>query len=259
MSRTVKIISWNVNGVRSAHKKGLLDWIKIESPDILCIQETKAHEAQLAPELAAPEGYFAYWCSAQRKGYSGVAVFSKEKPLHVSMSLGSERFDSEGRLIRLDFEHFILFNVYFPNGGMGPERLQFKMDFYDAFLEMLQELRKTHARLVIVGDVNTAHNEIDIARPKQNVKTSGFLPIERAWMDKFVGHGYVDTFRKRFPDTVQYTWWDMKSGARQRNIGWRLDYVFVTEEMAHCAGEPFASPDVMGSDHCPVGIILELE
>lgn len=189
MSRITRLLSWNVNGIRGVQKKGFLEWLERESPDILCLQEIKAQPDNLETCLTAPPGYTSYWNCAQRKGYSGVAVYTKEQPTSVELTMGIERFDIEGRFLRLDFRDFILFNVYFPNGKMGPERLQYKMEFYNAFLSMLQELRKEQPRLMFVGDVNTAHNEIDLARPKANEKVSGFLPIERQWMDKVVSEG----------------------------------------------------------------------
>jgi exodeoxyribonuclease III len=257
MSKIIRLLSWNVNGIRAAYKKGFLDWLAATSPDILCVQETKAQSDQIPSELVEPEGYTSHWHYAKKKGYSGVAVYTKERPLSVESSMGVERFDDEGRLLRLDFSDFVLFNVYFPNGNMGPERLKFKMDFYDAFLDMLESLRREKKRLIFVGDVNTAHNEIDLARPKENSKVSGFLPEERAWIDKVVSLGYVDSFRHAHPDEVKYSWWDLKSGARKRNVGWRIDYVMVTQEMLGSVESAFILTDVMGSDHCPVGIDLK--
>lgn len=259
MARTIKIVSWNVNGIRSAVKKGFLEWLTAVAPEILCVQETKLQHEQILPELMNPEGYTSHWNCARKKGYSGVATFLREMPLSVSTVMGQERFDDEGRFIRTDFKDFTLFNVYFPNGKMSGDRLRFKMDFYDYFLDMMEKLRKEQPRIIFVGDVNTAHNEIDLARPKENSKVSGFLPIERQWMDKVASKGYLDTFRNEFPSTVQYSWWDMKSRARERNIGWRIDYVFVTREMAGSVKKSFVWADVMGSDHCPVGIELETE
>jgi exodeoxyribonuclease-3 len=212
---------------------------------------------QLPKELIQPPGYFTFWNSAQRKGYSGVAVFTKQEPARVQMGLGIETFDAEGRFLELDYGDFILMNVYFPNGKSGSERLQFKMDFYDAFLDYVEDLRKRQKRIMFLGDVNTAHNEIDLARPKENSKVSGFLPIERAWMDKTVSLGWVDTFRYAHPDKVEYSWWDLKSRARERNVGWRIDYVFVTQEMLPSVKAAFILGDVMGSDHCPVGVDLQ--
>jgi exodeoxyribonuclease-3 len=256
MSNTIRILSWNVNGIRALHKKGFLEWLNAASPDILCLQETKALPEQLPEELLKPPGYSAYWHYAQKKGYSGVAVFTRQKPLDLRNGMGIPQFDEEGRFMQLDFGDFILFNVYFPNGKQGPERLQFKMAFYDAFLEYTEAVRKITPRLIFLGDVNTAHNEIDLARPKENSTVSGFLPIERRWIDKAESLGYVDTFRHFHENEAQYSWWDMKSRARERNVGWRIDYVFVTREMLDAVKSAFILGDVMGSDHCPVGIEL---
>lgn len=258
MTKLIKLLSWNVNGIRAVQKKGFLEWLEEESPDILCVQETKATPEQLTRDSLSPNGYTSYWNSAERKGYSGVGVYTKVSPKLIESGMGVSQFDGEGRVIRLDYGAFELLNVYFPNGKSGKERLDYKMSFYETFLEWIQGLRKTNPNIIFVGDVNTAHNEIDLARPKENSKVSGFLPIERQWMDKVVLAGYIDTFRRLNGDLVQYSWWDMKSGARQRNIGWRIDYVFVSSEMAASVKDAFIMTDVMGSDHCPVGVEFEL-
>ena len=259
MKRTIRILSWNVNGIRAAHKKGFLDWLDSSSADIVCIQETKATPEQLSSELREPAAYASYWHSADKKGYSGVAVYSREKPLQVETGLGVPRFDQEGRLIALKFPQFTLLNVYFPNGKQNEERLRFKLDFYDTFLEFVEGIRKKDPRLIFVGDVNTAHREIDLARPKENEKVSGFLPVERAWIDRAISVGYVDTFRSANPEAVQYSWWDLKSRARERNVGWRIDYVFVARELHPRVKSAFILPEIMGSDHCPIGIDLEVD
>ena len=257
MAKTTRILSWNVNGIRALAKKGFVDWVARELPDILCVQETKIVVEQLTPGLTDVAGYQSHWHGAQaKKGYSGVAVYTREDPVRVEKSLGVKRFDAEGRFLRLDFPDFTLMNVYFPNGKKNEERLQFKMDFYDTFLEYAEELRKVQPRLIFVGDVNTAHEEIDLARPKENATVSGFLPIEREWIDKAITLGYVDTFRHFHPNEIEYSWWDLKSRARSRNVGWRIDYVFVTREMLPAVKSAFIRGDVMGSDHCPVGIEL---
>lgn len=256
MSGLIRLLSWNVNGIRAVHKKGFLDWLDRESPDILCLQEIKAAPDQLPSEIVAPPGYHSYWFSAEKKGYSGVAVYSKTEPLKVETSMAMERFDKEGRLMKLEFKDFILFNVYFPNGKASQERLKFKMEFYDEFIDRLEKLRRQNNRLIFCGDVNTAHHELDLARPKENERVSGFLPIERKWIDKVISLGYVDTFRHLHADQVIYSWWDMKSRARDRNVGWRIDYVFVTRDMLDSVKSAFVLTDVMGSDHCPVGIQL---
>ena len=203
-------------------------------------------------------GYKAGWNCAERKGYSGVAAFYKEEPLSLSNGFGEARFDSEGRAITLEYPGFYLLNVYFPNGGQGPQRLAYKLDFYEVFLKHIEKLRKTGKAVVFCGDVNTAHNEIDLARPKENAENSGFLPVERAWLDKITGRGWVDTFRQRHPEPDQYTWWDYKTRARERNVGWRIDYFFINQEKASLVKDAFILPQVQGSDHCPIGITLEI-
>ena len=256
--REIKILSWNVNGIRAAQRSGFLEWLNSESPDILCVQETKASPEQLDDELRAPPGYNVYWNYPERKGYSGVATFTREKPLRVEYAIGTQEFDIEGRIIISDYPEFTLFNVYFPNGKKDAERLQYKMDFYEAFLNFVEPFRQKGKKLITCGDFNTAHNEIDLARPKENEKVSGFLPRERAWMDKFIAHGHIDTFRYFHKEPNQYTWWDMKSRARERNVGWRIDYFFVSENLIKSVSKAFIMPEVTGSDHCPVGIVLEI-
>jgi len=243
-----------VNGVRAVMKKGFWDWFEAESPDILCLQETKAQTGDLKEDILQPSGYHVVWNSAERKGYSGVVTFSKEKPKSVALGLGIPGFDTEGRVIRTEHDGFDLLNVYFPNGTSGPERLQYKMDFYDAFLDHCESLRSEGKKLVITGDVNTAHKPIDLKNAKANEKNSGFLPEERAWIDKLIAHGYVDTLRINHPEPDQYTWWTYRANARQRNIGWRIDYFFVTEDLVTKVEDAFIQPEVMGSDHCPVGL-----
>ncbi len=255
---TQKLISWNVNGIRAAYKKGFLDWMKKENPDILCIQETKAHEEQLADELKNVKGYHSYFCSGERKGYSGVAVYTKEKPISIKKGFGIEKFDNEGRILILEYPHFTLFNIYYPNGKARAERLQYKMEFYDAFLAYVNKLKKKGKKIIICGDVNTAHKEIDLARPKENSKVSGFLPEEREWIDKFLGHGYIDTFRMFNQEPQNYTWWDQVTRARERNVGWRIDYFYVNEEFKDNVKEAFILSEVMGSDHCPIGIKISV-
>ena len=255
----MKIFSWNVNGIRAAWKKGLPEWLEAEAPDVLCLQEIKAHPSQLDDALLSLDGYRAVWNPAVRKGYSGVATLTKKKTRSETLGMGIERFDVEGRIIRTEFKHFDLLNVYFPNGTSGDERLQYKMEFYDAFLEHCESLRKEGKKLVITGDVNTAHKAIDLKNPKANEKNSGFLPIERAWIDKFIAHGYVDTFREFHPEPDHYTWWTYRANARARNIGWRIDYFFVTEDLIKKVKDSFIRPEVMGSDHCPIGLDIRSE
>ena len=253
----IKILSWNVNGIRAVLKKGLLDWLKKESPDVLCFQETKAFPTQLPPELLYPPGYQAFYHSALRPGYSGVATWTKTQPLAVKKGFGIKKFDDEGRVLETEFKDFTLFNIYFPNGKMSDERLKFKMEFYGAILKYWMRLKKKGKRLVICGDYNTAHKPIDLARPKENEKISGFLPMERAWMDKLEASGLVDTFRVLNHDPGHYTWWDLLSRARERNVGWRIDYHFISEELKPHLKDAFILPEVTGSDHCPAGISLK--
>ena len=253
----MRVISWNVNGLRAAHKKGFLDWFNDENPDIMCLQETKAHEEQLPDEIRSIAGYSSYFSTPEKKGYSGVGLYAKKAPESVQFGFG-DRFDSEGRTIIAEFSDFVLFNIYFPNGKRSAERLKYKMDFYEAILAHWERLRAEGKKVIICGDVNTAHRAIDLARPKENEKISGFLPMEREWLDRIARQGYVDTFRQFNTDPHNYTWWHMMSGARARNVGWRIDYFYVTDDLMTAVSNAWILPDVMGSDHCPVGIELEL-
>ncbi len=252
----MRLISWNVNGLRAAHKKGFLDWFEAEKPDVLCVQETKAHVDQLPDSLKSVDGYASWFTTPERKGYSGVGLYSRIEPRSVKFGLGVDRFDSEGRTIVADFEDFVLLGIYFPNGKRSADRLRYKMDFYDAFLDYVNNLRAEGRNVVVCGDVNTAHKEIDLARPKENQKISGFLPEERAWIDTFLGHGYVDSFRKFNQESGHYSWWNLMTRARDRNVGWRIDYFFVDRDLAPRLTDAFIMSEVMGSDHCPVGIEL---
>lgn len=255
---TLILLSWNVNGVRAAHRKGFLDWLRKAQPDFLGIQETKAQPEQLSADLLEIPGYHVYYSSAERKGYAGTAVFSRRIPDKVSYDLGEERFAGEGRLIILHFPEFVLFNVYVPNGGAENYRVPYKLEYCDRMLEVAEGFRRQGRRVMLCGDFNTAHKEIDIARPKQNVNHTGFMPIEREWLDKFVSYGYIDTFRHFYPDKREaYTWWNQRFGARERNVGWRLDYFFVTPDLLDNLRSAFILSEVYGSDHCPVGIELE--
>ena len=255
---SIKAISWNVNGLRAVQRKGFMEWFQAESPDILCLQETKLSEEQIPDQLRQVEGYHNFFSSAERKGYSGVAIYTKQPPEKVSKGFGIERFDNEGRTLVADYGPFVLFGIYFPNGRQSAERLQYKMEFYDAFLEFAEATRSQGKSIVMCGDLNTAHKEIDLARPKANEKTSGFLPEERAWMDKLVDHGYVDTLRMFNDQPGQYSYWDQMSRARERNVGWRIDYFFVDQGFVSNLSNAFILPDVLGSDHCPVGIEFEV-
>ncbi len=256
----MRIISWNVNGIRAAKRKGFLDWLSEEQPDILCIQETKAHPEQLDQDLIEPPGYFSTFHSCSiKKGYSGVATFSKVAPETATVGFGIEEFDQEGRVVCSDFGEFMLFNVYFPNGGQENKRVPYKMRFFEAFFEHCQQLREQGKELIICGDYNIAHKEIDLARPKQNVKTTGFLPEERAQMDEIVNMGYIDTFREFNQDPEMYSWWSYQSAARERNVGWRIDYHFATPGIMEDIVHADIHMATMGSDHCPVSIDLDLE
>ena len=254
----MKIFSWNVNGIRAIDKKGFYDWFKQEQPDILCLQETKAHPEQLPPHLRNTPDYHIYWSSAERKGYSGVGTYTKLKPLEIKHGFGIEKFDIEGRILIITYTNFTLFNIYFPNGKKNQERLNYKLDFYNTFLDIADNLRDQGQNIVVCGDFNTAHKEIDLTRPKENEKISGFLPVERAWIDTFIDHGYVDTFRNFNQQPEQYSWWDFKTRARERNVGWRIDYFFVNKEFLPYITDAFILPKVLGSDHCPVGIEINI-
>lgn len=255
---TFRMLSWNVNGIRAGLRKGFLDWLAEANPGALCIQETKAHPDQLPASLKEVEGYRAYFASAERKGYSGVAIYTKREPVSVTVGFGVDEFDSEGRTLIADYGEFLLYSVYFPNGKSSKKRLDYKMRFYDAFLEHIDAQTASGRNVVICGDVNTAHKAIDLARPKQNAKVSGFLDIEREWIDKLLAHGHLDTFRMFNNEPDNYTYWDTMTRARDRNVGWRIDYFYVSSALADKVTDAFILPEVMGSDHCPVGIDIEV-
>jgi len=257
----MNVISWNVNGLRAVLKRGDFDWIVNASPDIFCFQETKCMSEQLPQEIVNIPGYFSYFSwPKHKKGYSGVAIYSKVEPLKVEYGLGSSNgHDDEGRMITAYFKDFVLINCYFPNGGGGPERLKFKLEFYDLFLAYIEKLRKAGHHVIFCGDVNTAHHEVDLARPKENEKNTGFLPIEREWIDEVVSKGYVDIFRHMHPNaTGAYTYWDMKTFARSRNVGWRIDYFFVHQSFAKKVTGAKIMAQVMGSDHCPIELSFKV-
>ncbi len=268
----VTIVSWNINGIRAAVKKGLWQRMREIGADIFCFQETKARAEQVPHSLDLPTEYFSYYNSAEKAGYSGVATFTTLKPKEIVNGMRLPRSDdrprndnenafekdNEGRILVTKYAEFNLLNVYFPNGGRSKERLFYKMEFYEYFLKYINKLRDNGEKVIFCGDVNTAHKEIDLARPKENVKVSGFLPEEREWMDKLAKNGWVDTFRLKNPEDVRYTWWDLKSGARGRNVGWRIDYFFVDEAIIDKVKGAFILNEVLGSDHCPVGIKLEI-
>ncbi len=258
--KTLKILSWNVNGIRAGQRKGFLEWLQTEKPDLLFIQETKAEKEQLDDELLMPEGYLTYWNSCKRKkGYSGTALYTRYKPNKVHYGLGVEEFDTEGRTIVAEFGDLVLMGIYFPNGKASRDRLDFKMAFYEAFQKRVEAEVKQGKQVLVCGDVNTAHHPIDLARPKENVHVSGFLPLERDWMDRFEAAGFHDTFRMFHPDEPEhYTWWSMRSGARPRNVGWRIDYFYCSDNFKKNVTDGFILPGVQGSDHCPVGVQVEV-
>jgi exodeoxyribonuclease III len=255
----MKITTWNVNGIRAVIRKGAFRWAQEQDIDVLCLQEVKAHKEQLPEGEQEIPGYGSYWNSAVKGGYSGVAVYTRHEPLDVVYGLGDERFDVEGRVIRLSFPDFYLYNVYFPSGQRGLERVAFKLQFYDCLLNQCSELHRQGKRIIITGDFNTAHKEIDLANPKSNQKTSGFLPEERAWIDRYLEQGFVDVFRHKYPDKVQYTWWTYTSFARTRNVGWRLDYFLLSQALVGFADGVVIHDDVLGSDHCPVSLLITPE
>lgn len=253
-----KLISWNVNGIRAAMRKGFFDWFHESNADIVALQEVKAMQEQIKDDFPLLNSHHVAWNAAERKGYSGVATISKKAPLLSTHGFGIERFDNEGRVIVSEFPDFTFLNIYFPNGQRDHGRLQYKMAFYDATLDYCNALRKNGKKLIVCGDVNTAHKEIDLRNPKSNEKTSGFLPIERAWLDKFIDNGYVDIFRERHPDEPDhYTWWTYRLNARERNIGWRIDYFFVMDDLVENVTDAYILNDVIGSDHCPIGLELK--
>ena len=256
----MKIISWNTNGLRATVKQGNFEPLfKKYKPDILCLQETKAEPEQLPEEIRNYKGYYSYFShSKTKKGYSGVAIYTKVKPEKVT-EFDIPQFDEEGRTLVAYYKDFVLINCYFPNGG-GPEaRLKYKLEFYDEFLKFIEGLRKKKLKIIFCGDVNVAHEEIDLARPKENETHVGFLPVERAWVDEVIAHGWVDIFRHFYPNKKDaYTYWDQKSRARDRNVGWRIDYFFVSSILVPKIRNADIHPNVFGSDHCPVSLELDV-
>lgn len=250
------IITWNVNGIRAIAKKGFLEWLAQEDPDILCIQETKAKPEQLGADLLSPDAYSSHWHSAQRPGYSGVATYSKKPPLEVT-NMGLEDFDIEGRVQVLSYDEFTLINAYFPNSQDKGRRVNYKVAFCNAMLELCNDLRREGRHVVLCGDYNIAHKRIDLKNPDTNEDSPGFLPEERAWMDEFVAEGYVDSFRAFCDEPDHYTWWSYRTRARERNAGWRIDYHCVNEEFQSQVTDCVIMDDVMGSDHCPVKLVLK--
>jgi len=253
----LKIFTWNVNGLRAVFRKDALAPLLSWNPDVLCLQEIKARPDQLTAEQRNIPGYQIIWNPAERQGYSGVATFAREKPLEVENGMDAPQFDVEGRVIRTKHPDFYLYNIYFPNGQRGKDRVAYKLDFYAHLLNICDDLHTSGENIIITGDFNTAHMPIDLKNPAENETTSGFLPEEREWVQKFLDHGFVDVYRKLYPDRVQYTWWTYRFNARQRNIGWRIDYFLVSMALVSRVKDVIIHEDVQGSDHCPVEVVIE--
>lgn len=253
----MKITTWNVNGYRAILRKDALQWVPEVDPDVLCLQEVKANIDQISEEEAAIAGYEACWNGAERKGYSGTATYHKIKPDEVVRGFNVGKFDNEGRLIRSRFGDLYLYNIYFPNGGQENKRVPYKLEFYEELLNICDELHANGKQIIITGDFNTAHNEMDLANPKSNEKNTGFLPEERVWIDKYLEHGFVDAYRALYPERVEYTWWTYRFNSRARNVGWRLDYFLVSESLMSSVEDVVIHGEIMGSDHCPVSLILK--
>jgi len=252
----VSLSSWNVNGIRAIAKKGFIKWMLREKMDVVCVQETKARREQLRSELTNIDEYHSYFSTPERKGYSGVGIYTLQEPLAVKEGMGIDRFDAEGRILTAEYPEFFLMNVYFPNGKSSKERLEYKMGFYNSFKEFANNHRKSKG-VVVAGDFNTAHKELDLARPKENSNVSGFLQDEREWIDGFIESGFTDTFREFDSSPGKYSYWDMRTRARERNVGWRIDYFFVSDELRENLSGADIMDDVTGSDHCPIRLGLK--
>ena len=252
----MKIISYNVNGIRAAMNKGFIDWLVSENPDIIGLQEVKADLSQINPAIFEDLGYEIYWYPAVKKGYSGVAILTKIKPKSIKYGMGFSKYDDEGRMLQANFEDFSFISAYFPSGTTGDVRQGFKYEFLDDISGYMQNLRKENPKLILSGDYNICHKAVDIHNPVSNKKSSGFLPEERAWMDKFTESGFIDSFRYFNPDPHHYTWWSYRAGSRSKNLGWRIDYHMVTNELQDKLKSSVILPDAIHSDHCP--IVLEL-
>lgn len=251
----MKIISWNVNGLRAAMGKGIWEWIDAQAPDVICFQEIKMYPGQLAGhDLEKMSGYHALWCPAERPGYSGVLTLLRDEPEEAHYSLDGSGFDREGRVIAVRLAGIWLFNLYVPNGKRDHSRLAYKLDFYDRLLELCTDLHDRGEKIILCGDFNTAHNEIDLYHPKQNRNTSGFLPEERAWIDRYLANGFVDLYRHLYPDRIQYTWWTYLHNARKKNVGWRIDYFLISSRLTGQCDNPLIHDEVTGSDHCPISL-----
>lgn len=249
------IYSWNVNGLRSVHRHGFLEWLTTTKPDIICLQEIKIQENQIPDEMRNIKGYEAYYNTGTRKGYAGVAVYTRVKPKKVTTVLGMDRFDREGRFLRLDYDDFILIALYIPQGARDQRDMGYKMEAYNLLLKYLSKIK--NKRVIVIGDLNIAHTELDLARPKQNIKNTMFTPEERAQIDALENLGFVDTFRMFNKESGNYSWWPYFANARERNLGWRIDYVFASKVLAGNIKKAFICQSAKGSDHCPVGISLK--
>lgn len=259
-SDEISIISWNVNGIRAIQKKGFADWVENNKPDIICLQEIKISKEEEIPNELADLGFYSYWNFAEKPGYSGTAIFTRFKPQNIALGLGVKKFDDEGRVIIAEFSRFYLINGYFPYGGRKNERVEFKLKFCQEFLTRCGEIKQSQKTIVFCGDVNTAHKEIDLARPKNNKNKTGFLGIERDWLDSLLNKGYVDTFRHFHPDKPNtYSYWSQRGAARENNVGWRVDYFFVDSENISNVTSAFILDEISVTDHCPVGITLSSE
>lgn len=257
----MKITSWNINGLRAVYKKGFLEWLQKSDLDILCLQEIKLQEQNLSEEMIDPLGYKSYFNFARRPGYSGTAIYTKSEPISVEYKIDYGRFDDEGRMIKAEYPKFTLFNFYMPNGGEKKDNgeykdMVYKLDVYDYLLNELRTL--SNKPVIILGDFNIAHQEIDLARPKENAKSKGFLPEERARLDKLISEGFTDSFRMFNKESGNYTWWSQRFGVREKNLGWRIDYAFITESLVKKTKSAFINKETIGSDHCPTGVELDI-
>lgn len=253
----MNITTWNINGIRAAIQKGINHWVQDFLPDILCFQEIKAKPEQIDDTIFKNMGYECLWNAAERPGYSGVGVLYKNKPKQIRFGMGAPKFDDEGRVIQMSFDEFELLNIYFPNGGRELERVPYKLEFYSHLLDYCDKLHKTKKAIILTGDFNTAHQEIDLKHPKANQKNTGFLPEERVWIDYYIQHGFTDIYRKLYPNRIQYTWWTYRMNAREKGVGWRLDYFLVSNSLVDDVKDVIIHEDVKGSDHCPVTIQID--